>query len=387
MMARTLLQLSTATATAGVALVLLLPLGSCEGTQHGGTSSRSHPTSHPQGNHPGGGYGKAWKPAPLRDPREKHFRNIRQLTFGGENAEAYFNEEGTKFTFQKRKGGTGFDCDQIFEFDLKTGKTRLVSTGKGRCTCAYYTKGGKRILFSSTHLAGSDCPPEPDHSQGYVWPLYPSYDIFSVAVDNPGDLVRITRNPRYDAEATVCYATGKVLFTSLRNGDLDLYVMNPDGSGLERITHELGYDGGGFFSPSGKWIVWRGHHPKETKDKRDYLSLLAKNLVRPTRMDIFVSDSKGRNVRQLTDNGKANFAPYFHPDEKRIIFASNIESPREFHLYSIEIATKKIERITYSSRFNSFPMFSPDGKYLIFSSNRNNAKPGDTNLFLAEWRD
>ncbi len=330
---------------------------------------------------------KGWKPAPLVDPREKHLTKIRQLTFGGENAEAYFNEDGSKFTYQKRKGGTGFNCDQIFEFDLKTGKSRLVSTGKGRTTCAYYTKGGRRILYASTHLSGPNCPPEPDRSHGYVWPLYPSYEIFSVAVDNPKDLVQITHNPGYDAEATVCYKTGKVLFTSLRNGDLDLYVMNPDGSGVKRITHSLGYDGGGFFSASGKAIVWRGNHPTKEKDKQDYLALLKKNLVRPTRMDLFVADANGNNIQQLTDNGKANFAPFFYPDEKRVIFASNIDSPRVFHIYSVDIATKKIERITYSSRFNSFPMFSPDGKYLIFSSNRNNAKKGETNLFLAEWKD
>ncbi len=367
------------------ALALVLP--SCNSTQDPSGTQASKPTSLPSHSHGQGQTNQTWRPAPLHDPREKHLVHIRQLSFGGENAEAYFNEDGTKFTFQKRKGNTGFQCDQIFEFDLKTGKSRLVSTGKGRTTCAYYTKGGRRILYSSTHLAGPNCPPEPDRSHGYVWPIYASFDIFSVAVNNPKDLVRITHNPGYDAEATVCYKTGKVLFTSLRNGDLDLYVMNPDGSEVKRITHKLGYDGGGFFSPSGKSIVWRGHHPTTAKDKEDYRALLAKNLVRPTRMDLFVSDARGKNIRQLTNNGKANFAPYFHPDEKRIIFASNIDSPRTFQIYSIDIATKKIERITYSSRFNSFPMFSPDGKYLIFSSNRNNAKRGDTNLFLAEWKD
>jgi dipeptidyl aminopeptidase/acylaminoacyl peptidase len=382
---KALMTLSSAAFLLGFAIAL----PSCTGMNGDSGSSRSKPSSHQSHSrgHEKASQNKAWKAAPLSDPREKHFGKILQLTFGGENAEAYFNEDGTKFTFQKRRGDTGFECDQIFEFDLKTGKSRLVSTGKGRTTCAYYLKGGHRILYASTHLASPLCPPEPDHSKGYVWPLYPSFDIFSVAVNNPKDLVRLTKNPRYDAEATVCYATGKVLFTSLRNGDLDLYVMNPDGSGVVRITNKLGYDGGGFFSPSGKAIVWRGHHPTTAKGKQDYLSLLGRNLVRPTRMDIFVSDAHGKNIRQLTDNAKANFAPYFYPDEKRIIFASNIDSPRVFHLYSVDIATKKIERITYSSRFNSFPMFSPDGKYVIFSSNRNNAKRGDTNLFLAEWKD
>ncbi|PIE22702.1 MAG: hypothetical protein CSA62_10945 [Planctomycetota bacterium] len=323
--------------------------------------------------------------APLHDPREKRLRNIRQLTFGGENAEGYFNSDGTKLVFQARKGATGYDCDQIFELDLKTMATRLISTGRGRTTCAYYHDSDRRILFASTHLGGHSCPPVPDMSQGYVWPLYPSFDIFSCPAKQPELLVRLTKTPGYDAEGTTCYANDRIIFTSVRDGDLELYSMNSTGGDVKRLTHELGYDGGAFFSSDGEWIVWRAHHPKEKAAIADYKRLLAQGLVRPSTMEIFVAKSDGSQRRQVTKFGKASFAPFFFPSNKRVIFAANLEGPRSFNLYAIDVDGKNLERVTYSSAFNSFPMFSPDGKYLVFASNRNNARPRETNLFLAEW--
>ena len=328
-------------------------------------------------------------PAPLHDPRERHLTEIRQLTFSGENAEGYFDATGKKLVFQARKGDTGYDCDQIFEFDLESGKRQRISTGKGRTTCAYYHAGNRRILYASTHLAGAGCPPEPSRAHGYVWPLYKSFDIFSVSREDPKDLIRLTDTPGYDAEATVCPANGRIIFTSVRDGDIELYSMNDQGKNVHRLTHRLGYDGGAFYSNDGKQIVWRAMYPETDKAKADYKELLSRGLVRPTTLELWVAKADGSDAKQLTHNGRANFAPYFFPDAKRVIWAGNLdpEKPRDFHLYAIRTDGTGQERITFSSRFNSFAMFSPDGKYLVFASNRANKKVGDTNLFLAKWVD
>ena len=323
--------------------------------------------------------------APLHDPRETHLANILQLTFGGENAEGYFDSKAKRMVFQARRGKWGFDCDQIFEMDLDTLKTRRISTGKGRTTCAFYLEGDERILFSSTHLDSLDCPTEPDHSQGYVWPIYASYDIFIAQRDDPTKLTRLTKSEGYDAEATVCAATGRIIFTSTRDGDLELYSMKDDGTDVKRLTNSVGYDGGGFFSPDGKQIVWRANHPSNAQEEADYKRLLGNGLVRPTKMEIWVADADGSNARQITKNGKANFCPCFFPDGKRVIFAANLEGPRNFHLYTMNTDGSGLERVTYSSGFNAFAMFSADGKKLIFASNRHNAKRGETNLFIADW--
>lgn len=326
-------------------------------------------------------------PAPLTHESEKHLRNIRQLTFGGENAEGYFRSDGKKLVFQARKGATGYDCDQIFELDLETLETRRISTGRGRTTCAYYHLNDKRILFASTHLGGDRCPEEPDMSRGYVWPLYASYDIFSVPVADPTLVTRLTETPGYDAEATTCYANDRIIFTSVRDGDLELYSMNSVGGDVRRLTNEVGYDGGAFFSNDGEWIVWRAHHPKDPAEIADYKRLLAQGLVRPSTMEIFVARNDGSERRQVTKFGKASFAPFFFPNNRRVIFSANLEGPRSFDLYAIDVDGKNLEKITHSSEFNSFPMFSPDGKHLVFASNRNNARPRETNLFIAEWVD
>lgn len=329
----------------------------------------------------------AYQAAPLTDEREVHLRDIRQLTFEGENAEGYWSADGRKLVYQARKGKTGFDCDQIFEYDIESGKSRLVSTGKGRTTCAYFHADDLRILYASTHLGGDDCPPEPGRENGYVWPLYDSFDIFSVHAKNPKDLVRLTDTKGYDAEGTYCPATRRIIFTSVRDGDIDLYSMKDDGSDVQRLTDRPGYDGGAFYSNDGKQIVWRAGYPETSIELEQYRTLLARGLVRPSKMEIYVADADGSKQKQVTKNGKANFAPFFFPNGKRVIWAANLEAPRDFHLYAKDVAGGERERITYASRFNSFPMFSPDGKWLVFASNRNNKQEGDTNLFLARWQD
>lgn len=323
-------------------------------------------------------------------PTEKHLRNVRQLTIGGQNAEAYFSLDDRQLIFQHQ--GSGVPCDQMYTMPVETpdGKPaapKLVSTGKGRTTCAYFFPAGDRILFSSTHAASADCPPKPDYSRGYVWPIYDTYDIYTARSDG-SELRRLTSSPGYDAEATISRDGKKIVFTSIRNGDLDIYTMNSDGSGVRQLTRELGYDGGAFFSYDGKKIVYRAEHPKTEKDIVDYKELLSRGLIRPGNLKIWVMDADGKNKRQVTHNGAANFAPYWHPDGKRIIFASNIADPnngRDFDLYMINEDGTGQERITHHPDFDGFPMFSSNGKKLVWASNRNGTAPHETNIFIADW--
>jgi TolB protein len=317
---------------------------------------------------------------------EKHFANIKQLTFGGENAEGYFSFDETSLIFQSTRND--LKCDQIFVMNLATAKVNLVSTGKGRTTCGYFFPDDKRILFSSTHHLRESCPPPPDYSKGYVWMVSPEYDIFTANPDG-SELKQLTNTPGYDAEATVSPAGNRIIFTSVRNGDLDLYSMNLDGSDLKQLTNEPGYDGGAFYSWDGKMICYRGWHHTDSADIAAYRGLLAQSLVRPSRMEIMVMNADGSNKRTITNNGAANFAPFFLPDDKRIIFASNVGDPkgRNFDLYLINVDGTGFERVTYNETFDSFPMFTRDGKKLVFASNRNAKEKGETNLFIVDWKE
>ena len=323
---------------------------------------------------------------PLLLPAEKHLRNIKQLTFGGENAEAYFSSDGKQLIFQSTRDGRG--CDQIYTMNVDGSGLKMISNGEGRTTCSYFYPGAKRVLYSSTHLGDKQCPPKPDFSRGYVWAVYPSFDVFTAKPDG-SDLKQLTNSPGYDAETTITLDGKKLVFTSMRDGDLDIYSMDADGKNVKRLTNELGYDGGPFWSYDGKQIVYRAHHPKTDEAKADYMSLLKQNLIRPTVLEIWVMNADGSNKRQVTSNGKANFGPYFFPDGKRIIFSSNIDDPRgrNFDLYQINVDGTGLERITFNDTFDGFPMFSPDGKKLVFASNRNAKAMGETNVFIADWVD
>ena len=322
---------------------------------------------------------------PLALPNEKHLSNMRQLTFGGENAEAYFSADGKQLIFQSTREGHG--CDQIYSMNIDGSNVKMLSNGEGRTTCSYFYPNGKRILYSSTYLGDKQCPPRPDYSKGYVWAVYPTYDIF-IANPDGSNAKQLTNTPGYDAETTITLDGKKLVFTSMRGGDLDVYTMDADGKNVRQLTNELGYDGGPFWSYDGKQIVYRAYHPKNEEEKKDYLDLLKQNLIRPTTLEIWVMNADGSNKRQVTSNGKANFGPYFFPDGKRIIFASNMDDPkggRNFELYKINVDGTGLERITYSDAFDGFPMFSPDGKKLVFASNRNGKVQGETNVFIAEW--
>ncbi|MCA9752940.1 MAG: PD40 domain-containing protein, partial [Gemmatimonadetes bacterium] len=276
-------------------------------------------------------------------------------------------------------------CDQIYILDTATTRMHLVSTGKGRTTCAYFLPGTDRILYSSTHAASPDCPPPPDHSRGYVWPIEPTYEIYSAKTDG-SDLQRLTNNAAYDAEATTSVDGQWIVFTSTRGGDLDLWKMRPDGSDLTQLTNTPGYDGGAFFSHDGKRIVYRASRP-EGEALTEYQALLAENLVRPSKLDIYWMNADGTNVHRVTENGAANFAPYFTPDDQRILFASNVGDPRgrNFDLWIVNVDGTGLEQVTTCSSFDSFPMFSPNGRRLAFASNRNGSVPGETNIFVADW--
>jgi Tol biopolymer transport system component len=319
-------------------------------------------------------------------PGEKHFASLTQLTFGGENAEGYFSFDERKLIFQSTRDS--FQCDQEYIMDLATGNVRLVSTGKGRTTCGYFFPGDGKILFSSTHHKKPGCPPPPDYGQGYVWAVSPEYDIFTANTDGSG-LTQLTTTPGYDAETTVSPKGDRIVFTSIRSGDLELYSMKLDGSDVIRLTHEVGYDGGAFYSWDGTMIVYRAWHYRDSVEASTYRLLLSQNLVRPSRMEILVMNADGSGERQITNNGAANFAPFFHPDNKRVIFASNAADPngRNFDLYLINIDGTGLERITFNETFDGFPMFTHDGKKLVFASNRNGKVKSETNLFLAAWND
>jgi Tol biopolymer transport system component len=321
--------------------------------------------------------------APASQPVERHLRNIRQLTFGGENAEAYFSFDGKKLTFQS----TGkHACDQIFTMNVDGTDVKLLSSGKGRTTCSHFMPDNKSIVYASTHLGGDACPPVPGREMGYVWPVYDTYDIFRVNVDGTG-LRRLTSTVGYDAEGTVA-KDGRIVFTSTRDGDMDIYSMNGDGSDVRRLTNLPGPDGGPFFSSDGSKIVFRGRHTPPGKELDDYMALLKKNLWRPTSLDVFVINRDGSSLTQVTrDMGGANWAPFFAPDGTKVIFASNFKSPRgpNFDLYLINVDGTGLEQVTFSEAFDGFPMFSPDGTKLVFASNRNSTKETDTNLFIADW--
>lgn len=319
-------------------------------------------------------------------PGEKHLKNIKQLTFTGINAEAYFSFDEKKIIFQSQRDS--FQCDQIYTMNVDGSNVKLVSTGKGRTTCAYYLPDGTHILYASTHLADVNCPPVPDRKKGYVWGLFPGFDIF--IADTDGNITkRLTDTKGYDAEAVVSPKGDNIVFTSIRNGDLDIYTMKLDGSDVKQLTNELGYDGGPFFSPDGMKIVYRAYHPQTEKEISEYKDLLAEEKIKPMNLQIFVMETDGSNKIQVTHNNAANFAPFMHPDGKRIIFASNMnappDNPMNFDLYIINTDGTGQEQITFSPYFESFPMFSRDGKKLLFTSSRNGKSRYDINVFIADW--
>ncbi len=322
--------------------------------------------------------------------KENNLKNVNQLTFGGDNAEAYFSYDNKYLVFQATNEKWNAPCDQIFYMPVdgyEADQPPLLSTGKGRTTCSYFMPDGKSIVYASTHLGSEECPEVPRVVNGkYVWAVFSDFDIFQA--DLEGNIIKqLTDNPGYDAEATISPDGKKIVFTSTRSGDLELYVMNIDGSNLVQVTNDLGYDGGAFFSPDSKKLVFRASRPKTEEAKKVYKDLLNKGLVQPTDMELFTCNIDGSDLKQVTSLGGANWGPYYHPSGKKILFCSNhhSESGRQFNIFSVNIDGSDVKQITYDSVFDAFPMFSPDGKKLVFSSNRNNGGTRDTNVFIADW--
>ncbi len=364
-------------------IVPALVLSSC------GESANSDSAEHTDGD------SGATKKSEVHYPEETHFKNIHQLTAGGDIAEAYWSFDDSKLVFQAKYDKWGAECDQIFvadwyQEDLINNTPKMVSTGLGRTTCSYFLPGDSTILYASTHLNNENCPPVPEkRADGkYIWPIYSSFDIF-IADLNGNILKQLTDFEGYDAEATVSPKGDKIVFTSLRTGDLELFTMNIDGSDLKQITHELGYDGGAFFSPDGSQLIFRSSRPKTTKEKDEYMELLNQGMVTPTDMELYICNADGSNLRQLTELGGANWAPFFHPSGKKILFSSNYESEKgfPFNLYLINTDGTGLEKVSHDGVFDSFPVFSNNGKFVAFSSNRNNGGTHETNLFIAEWVD
>lgn len=321
---------------------------------------------------------------PYRYEGEKHLKNIRMLTDKGENAEAYLSFDEQKLIFQSNNGD--LPCDQIFEMNIDGNNKIMVSNGEGKTTCSYFLPGDTAIIYASTFSADQNCPTPPDRTKGYVWKLYPEFDIYIAKPDGSG-LRKMTTTNGYDAEATVSPVGDKIVFTSTRDGDPEIYTMNLDGTNQTRLTHQKGYDGGPFFSLDGTKIVFRASRPKTEKDLTDYNDLVKNGMVRPTALELYVMDADGRNMKQVTNFGAASFAPFFFPDAKKIIFSSNLNSagPMNFDLYIINVDGTGLEKITNCEGFDGFPMFTRDGKKLVFASNRFHKKEGETNIFIADW--
>jgi len=287
---------------------------------------------------------------------DPHLGNFHQLTHGGQNAEAYWAPDGKRLIFQSTR--PPHECDQMYIMNADGSDQHMVSTGKGRTTCGYFLADNKHIVYASTHGAGESCPTPPDRSHGYVWGVFAGYDIY-LATDDGKILKQLTSAPGYDAEATINWKTGRVVYTSLASGDLDLWTMKTDGSHKKQITKKVGYDGGAVFSRDGRKLVWRANYPKTHEDMARYKSLLADNLTVPMKMEIVVADADGSQARTITDFGCASFAPTFTPDGKKILFASNKHAcdTRRFDLYMMNLDGSGLEQVTDFGGFTSFPEF------------------------------
>ena len=353
------------------------------------TTDPSQDAQPPMDSHQGyPGSDEEWVYVPMENlilDGENHFANMRQLTFEGENAEAYFSADGQKLILQRHieKGG----CDQIYIMNIETGDMQMVSTGGGVTTCSYFQyPNDDHIIYASTHLASADCPPKADMARGYVWTLHPEFDIFKALPDG-SNIERLTDTWGYDAEDTFAHNGTSIVYTSMASGDLEIWTMDPDGKNKKQLTDKLGYDGGPFFSWDSTKICWRAYYPETEAEVAEYNELLKANAIKPMALQLWYMNADGTNKIQVTDNGAANFCPFFQPGDERIIYASNYmsPSPMDFNLWIIDVDGSNAEQLTTYDGFDAFPMFSPDGKRLVFGSNRNQANPGDTNIFICDW--
>jgi TolB protein len=312
-----------------------------------------------------------------------YLADLHQLTHGGQNAEAYWSPDGKRLIFQSTR--KPYECDQEFIMNADGSDQHLVSTGKGQTTCGYFLPDNKHIIYASTHMEGDACPKPPDRSRGYVWGVF-GFDIYLATLDGKIQK-RLTDTAGYDAEGTVNWKTGRIVYTSVASGDLELWTMGADGSGKKQITNKVGYDGGAVFSRAGDKLVWRANYPKTQEETARYKSLLADHLTAPMKMEIIVADADGHNAKTVTNFGCASFAPTFTPDGRKILFSSNKAEcdSRKFELYLMNLDGTGLEQVTSFGGFTSFPEFSPDGSTLVFCSDKDARERYEFNIFTAKW--
>ena len=311
--------------------------------------------------------------------------DVQQLTFEGDNGEGYLNQEETQVVFQSKRDGN--DCDKLYLVDIDGKNLKEFPLRDGAFTCAHYALDNEFIFFSSTMKDGPECPEIYKHPnpRKYIWPLR-NYEIYKW---DGNTATQLTNAPGYNAETTTHPTERKVIFTSMREGDIDLYEMDYDGENVKRITTELGYDGGAFYSPDGNSIVWRAWYPSNDAEREKWSINLDNRYIDAVPLDIYIASRDGSNKQRLTDNGATNWSPSWHPNGKHIVFSSNMDDWREdynafgsnFELYMIEIETLKLTRLTDNDTFDSFPVISKKGK-IIFSSNRNAKNARQTNIFV-----
>ena len=310
-----------------------------------------------------------------------HLTNVRQVTSGLSRAgEGYFSPDGRSVIFQAvpylvpsifHHPKPDEDGYQIYTgvLDLDT-PARMVSTGKGRCTCPFFHPSGKSILFASTHLSPSTeaAPskgPAYSRTERYRWEFPETMDIFSASPDG-GNLKRLTDTPGYDAEGSYSADGSRIVFTSFRDGDAEIYIMDADGKNPRRITHAKGYDGGPFFSPDGKRIIYRSD-----RKGNDLLQ-------------VYVNNTEGTAERALTQNEFVNWGPYWHPDGSHVIYATSKHGHSNYELYLMNVDSGAEERITYHEGFDGLPVFSPDGKRLMWTSS-GRTTDRKSQLFIADF--
>jgi Tol biopolymer transport system component len=315
----------------------------------------------------------------------EHLENLKQLTKGGQNAESYWSPDGKRLIFQSTRDGR--ECDQQYIMNADGSDQHMVSTGKGVTTCGYFCADNKHIIYASTHESGDKCPPPADRSRGYVWAVYPGFEIY-YATDDGKIEKKLTNSPGYDAEGTINWHLKRIIYTSLSSGDLELWSMNMDGSAKKQLTKSEGYDGGPVYSRDGKKIAWRGNHPDTPEKVASYRALLKDNLTTPMKMELFIANADGSNVKQITNFGCASFAPTFTPDGKKLLFSSNKHKcdSREFELYLINVDGTGLEQVTTFGGFTSFPEFSPDGKKLVFATDYKATGRYEFNIYTADWK-
>jgi Tol biopolymer transport system component len=314
---------------------------------------------------------------------EDHLTKVTQLTFTGENTQASFSPDNKNIIFQSTRNR--LRCDAIFRMHSDGSDISQISSGKGIASSAVISPDNNSIIYSSTQKVDYQCPSKPEYSKAYSWLLYSSYDLFKDELTGGSD-ERIIKSSSYDGGAVYSPKGDKIIFSSGRTGDLELYIANSDGNNVKQLTNIDGYDGDAVFSRDGKYIVWRASRPKGN-DLHDYRYQLSQGIIKEGKFEIFMMKLAGGKPIQLTNNGATNFSPSFDPNSNNIIFSSNMSQKdgRNYDIYTLNLKTRKLERITYYSGFDGYPVFSSDGKKLLFTSSRNFRYKAEKNIFIVNW--